>query len=385
MLRSYFTAAARNLLRQKAYAAINLGGLGEGVPISVPGAQPITARGMFADAGFFELFDFARVAGTPIGAFDDVDGMVLSAAMARRCFGGADPIGQTLRVVHRRGASGDYVVRGVVEVPSNSSLTFDFVISHRVRGDFAGSSWGMCHVLTFTRLPPDMSRRAAEGVLTRLVEQHVPAEQHRRWGGETGIGVRLLPLTDMHLTQGLREIPAVLDPVYLLVVAGIALGVLAIACVNYINLALALTARRVREVGIRKTSGATRHQLVRQFLAESTLVALLSVSLGVALAELALPAFGAMLAAPVQGTALSVAVGAAVLAVGIGLVAGGYPAVVLSRFEAVEVLRGRLRFGGTGWFSRGMVLAEWMWMTMAASISGSCSSSWISSRENLRR
>jgi len=97
---------------------------------------------------------------------------------------------------------------------------------------------------------------------------------------------------------------------------------------------------------------------MRQFLAESALVALASVALGVVLAELALPAFASTMGAQLTGSATAVAVGALVLALGIGVVAGGYPALVLSRFGAVEVLRGRLRFGGTGWFSRGLVVLQ---------------------------
>lgn len=334
------------------------GDMNDGVPVSRPGGEPFTARGVFSDPGFFDVFSFSPLAGDPRTALDELEGMVLSSEMSERCFGTEDPIGQVLKVVHRRGASGEYVVKGVVEVPSNSSITFDFAISHRVRGDFTGSSWGMCHVLTFVELTQHVPRGRAEESLTRIAERHIPTDLHRAWGGDAGIRLGLLPLTDMHLTRGLRGIPAGLDPLYCAVVVGIALAVLAIACVNFVNLSLALTARRVREVGIRKTSGATRRQLVRQFLAESTLLALLCVALGVALAELALPAFAAMVGAEVQRSVSAVAVGAAGLAVGIGLVTGVYPALALSRHEPVEVLQGRQRFGGTGWLSRGLVTLQ---------------------------
>lgn len=333
------------------------GGMNEGVPVSREGGEPLLARGVFVDPGFFEMFSFPTVVGEPVGALDELDGVVLSREMAQRCFGRADAVGQALTLIQYRRAVQEYVVNAVVDVPSNSSISFEFALSHRARGQVS-ERWGVCHVLTFAELPPGVSAAAGEERLRVIAENHIPESVHRTFGGEEGIALRLLPLTDMHFTRGLRLIPDVLDPVYCWVVTGIALTVLAIACVNFVNLSLALMARRVREVGIRKTSGATRAQLVRQLLVESTLVALLSVAAGVALAEIALPGFGGLLGVELEHSAVPSLMGAGALALVVGLVTGGYPGLVLSGFDPVEVLGGRMRFGGTGLLSRVLVTLQ---------------------------
>lgn len=333
------------------------GGMNEGVPVAPESGEPLLARGVFVDSGFFEMFSFPTVAGEAVGALDEPEGMVLSREMAERCFGRDDPIGRVLTLTQYRRMVQEYVVRGVVEVPTNSSITFEFAISHRARGQVS-ERWGVCHVLTFAELPPGVSAAAGEERLRVISENLIPESVHRAFGGEEGIALRLLPLTDMHFTRGLRSIPDVLDPVYCWVVTGIALTVLAIACVNFVNLSLALMARRVREVGIRKTSGATRSQLVRQLLVESTLVALLSVAAGVALAEISLPVFGDLLGVELARSATPSLMGAGALALVVGLVTGGYPALMLSRFDPVEVLGGRMRFGGTGLLSRALVTLQ---------------------------
>ncbi|MEW6755269.1 MAG: FtsX-like permease family protein [Candidatus Latescibacterota bacterium] len=330
--------------------------VGDAVPVATAGGEPFTARGLYVDPEFFGIFSFPVAAGDPGTALSDLDGAVLSADLARRRFRASDPVGQGLTVMVG-GEARSFTVRAVVRIPANSSLTFDFALSHQLR-NVAKMGWGSCHVLTFVALPAGLAAGAAEARLQRFVERHVPEPTRQGFAGSGLRGLRLLPLTDLHFARGLRDIPRALDPAYCWTVAEIAAVVLALACVNYANLAVGLMASRVREVSIRRTVGATRRQLVRQFLAESTLMAALAAVLGLALAEMVLPRFAAVVGEPLTRAVGPTLLAAAALAVVIGLVTGGYPGLVLSRWNPVELLRGRLRFGGTSPFSRGLVVLQ---------------------------
>ncbi|MFA6111027.1 MAG: ABC transporter permease [Candidatus Latescibacterota bacterium] len=332
------------------------GDMTNGVPVAPEAGEPLWARGVFVDPGFFSIFSFPELAGDSRQALADPQGVVLSRDLARRCYGEVLPIGRQF-VVTMAGIHRSFEVRGVVEVPTSSSLTFDFAISHAVRGQLS-DQWGHCHVLTFVELSPGVDRLAGEEALARIASRHLSPEMQRRWGGEAGIKLRLLPLLEMHFTQGLREIPAVLNPLYCWAVAGIAIGVLIIACVNFVNLSLALMSRRTREVGVRKTAGASRGELARQFLAESTLVTLVSVAAGVALAELLLPSFGGLLGVDLRWRLAPTLIGAGSLIVIIALATGLYPALLLSRLDPVRIMRGRLGFGGTSPLTRALVAVQ---------------------------
>lgn len=310
----------------------------------------------FADAELFSVFSFPFVCGDPQNALHQPDAIVLSQQTAERYFGEGDPLGKRLLVDNRY----ERIVTGVVDVPENSHVHFDLIASmasaRQELWDNWFEHWGMYDLATYLLLQEGSDPGLVAPKLTRAVSG--PRTERNPELGP--ISLRLQPLTDIHLRSA--SIQHELEPqghiadVYAF--AGIAVLVLAIACLNFTNLATARSVERAREVGMRKVVGAERPQLVGQFLAESLLLAGFSLLLAVALAELCLPAFNVAtdkhltLMAGGNWQALPPFVALAVVT---GIAAGVYPALFLSAFRPVEVWRGRVGGG-----RRAVSLRRWL-------------------------
>ena len=346
---------------EEAFPEVRSVRIGWGASSIMQGDRSFQGIFRFVDPAILEVFTFPLLKGDPTRVLEDPYSVVITEAAARKYFGDEDPLGKVLSVEigipaveipGRPPVVRDFVVTGIAEsVPKNSSIRFDFLAPFEARGELRG--WSMSYLETYVLLPEH--RRAAD------LEERFP-ELLKVWLGEKrDARMGLQPLLEVHLNPGTRGPKPVSNPAYSYILLGIALLVLVIACVNFMTLAVGRSFARAREVGMRKVVGASRTQLMVQFLGESVLLSAMALVAGVALTELLLPAFNSLagqdlaMADQADGVDLVFLFG---LALAVGLAAGSYPAFVLSGFQPVAVLRRRLSFGGSGLFGRALVVFQ---------------------------
>ena len=324
--------------------------------------RPLVARGghgfiedhfYFADSTFFDVFPLAFQQGDPQTALDAPYSVVVTASAARKYFGDADPMGQTLAYNTRYALT----VTGVLaDLPHNTHLQPDFIASMATlpQVSYAGimDEWSVfyTYVVLADGASPISVGRAATDLLARRVADGTPPT------------LRLQPLTDIHLhSHYANELEPNGDIRYVYLLATIGLLILVIACINYMNLATARSMTRAREVGVRKVAGARRAQLVGQFFSESLLTAFLALLLAVGLLWLGQSLLDTFTGKPLRLTtsAWSLVPGGLALVVLIGVLAGSYPALFLSKFRPAEVLKGTRAAGRRGrWLRKNLVVVQ---------------------------
>ncbi|MFQ5569488.1 MAG: ABC transporter permease [Rhodothermales bacterium] len=311
-------------------------------------AQHTEERFFLADSVFFDVFTFPLVQGDPGTVLREPFSVVLTETTARKYFGEENPVGKVLTIDNEY----DFTVTGVArDVPPRSHFHFDFLASlHSAETMYAGNSelfesWGAIWLYTYLLLDKSTDPAALYAQFDDFIRRHA-ADVYQP--GQ--LRLPLQPLTDIHLHSNYDgEIEANGDATTLSLFALIAVFILCIACINFMNLATARSAWRAREISVRKVVGAHRLNLVGQFLGESILLSLLALVLAVMLVEMLLPLFndvtGKALSIDYAGNLLflGVLVGAALL---VGLAAGSYPAFYLSAFRPVAVLKGNAAAGG---------------------------------------
>ena len=314
-----------------------------------------------ADTAFFEVFDgFDVLRGDPQSALHGPGRIVLTASLAERLFGAENPVGQPVLLENEA----EYTVTGVVaDPPSTSHLQFEAIRSFTEgeRGARYGGPirWRYFGSHIYLALDEGADPRSVERVVRDFERRAAPD-----WKDEAEL--RLQPLTQARLySAGLGgNIGPQGDIRYLYFFGLIGALILGIACINYMNLATARAAQRAREVGVRKTVGAGRGQLVRQFLGEAVLIATVALPVALGLAQLALPMVNDVAGTTLRlgDVPLPVGLGAAFgLVALVGLGAGSYPALVLARFRPAEVLMQAGRGGGRGrsaWLRKGLVVVQ---------------------------
>lgn len=325
---------------------------------------------IFTDPALFEMFDFRAVQGDPAKALTDPNAVVITRRIAEKYFGEEDPIGKQLVTKNWRGQV-DVIVAGVVEnPPDNSSIQFDFAL-HLTK--FPQYERNLTRWTNFNGSVYVLLKAGAEG---KALESKFAPFVTKYWGemrkgnqergvmakGDDALQLRLQLLTAMHLDTSVNSSrEPVSNPMYAMMLAAIAALVLAIACINFITLTLGRSTSRSREVGMRKVLGAFRQQLVRQFGGEALLLSALAFVLGLMLAELFLPVFEQFTQKDLSlqqlagGWALFAMLGLLPL---IGLLAGGYPAAFISRFQPATVLKGTLKLRQKSFFTRGLVVFQ---------------------------
>ena len=322
------------------------------------GNQTFSERCHLADPAFFRIFTFPLVRGSSNEVLRDSKSVVLSEKSALKLFGRDDPIGQTLSIkVGDRFI--DFTVSGIAtSPPPNSSIRFDFVIPFDNVREYINertfTQWLNVYYETYVLLERPRPPAELDAGLATLVRKHYPADY------SAYVTVRLQPMTDIHLNPDIpRGFEPTSDPLYSLILLVIAVLILGVACVNFTTLAVGRSARRAREVGVRKTLGADKFQIVRQFLGEALFLSLSALLAGLLLAVLLIPTFNSL-----TGTSLSLAAGPetilflTVLMFVVGLAAGSYPALVLARLEPVDVIGRTPRLGGRGGLVNGLVICQ---------------------------
>jgi putative ABC transport system permease protein len=318
-------------------------------------------RYLFADSTFFEAFTFPLLQGDPRTALARPGSLILAESAAQRYFGDEDPMGQTLYV------NGDrvFTVTGVMrEVPATSHLDFDLLLSmvsfEREAPDFMFESWGYIDFFTYVLLRDGASAEAVHAKLPAFIERHHGENLQEPPQTYT---LALEPITDAYLSPvGGRQPGPKGNATNLYLFSFVGLFILLIACVNFTNLATAQAAQRAREVGVRKTLGARRGGLVGQFLFETVLLASVAMGLALLAARLAMPAFRTLAGRAISAQPLSDPVVLAVLGgltLVVGLLAGSYPALVLSAFRPAAVLKGSFATSARGTALRkGLVVVQ---------------------------
>jgi putative ABC transport system permease protein len=299
-----------------------------------------------ADSNFFEMFDFPLLKGNKADVLKEPGSIVLTAAAAKKYFGDENPIGKVLQMNQKM----QLKVTGVAkEVPVNSHLDFDIVIPiSNFRGSAWFNQWPNNSMFVYLQLKPAADPRQLSKRLPAFMDKYM-GKYYAASGFK--MDLKINPLKDIYfetetpfdnVKHGSRK------TVYIFM--SIAILILVIACINFMNLATARATDRSKEVGLRKVLGAVRKQLIGQFILESLLFAAVAAILSVFLLQLVMPAYTGLLgyALPryINNPALYIFIGAVVIIV--GLLAGSYPALLLSSFSPIESLKGKFRTGKNG-------------------------------------
>jgi len=296
----------------------------------------------WAEPGTIPIFSLAFIAGDPRTALDDPSAVVLSESNARKYFGTADALGKRLTV----GEKHEFNVTGVFkDMPANSHFIMRAVVPYNTYFRMIGgglNEWTAHFTYTYVLLAEEADSKATAYKIASAIE----APLLQSWGVKEPYPryFFLQPLADIHLRSHLRlELQGNSDTKYIILLSSVALLILVIACINYMNLAMARSLRRGKEVGLRKVVGARKGQLVAQYIGESVGLSALSTLAAVALIFLALPAFNNLVERnlsfqPVQSPKLIL--GLVLLTLLVGTAAGLYPAMRMSSFRPISILRG---------------------------------------------
>ncbi len=310
------------------------------------------------DPSFFEIFNFPFVSGDPKTALTDRHSIVLTESLARKIYGETDPMGKSVQLNDT-----DMTVTGIIkDIPRNSHIHFTYAFPAVNMTEWRSSkmdSWQYSQFATYVALTHDAETAAVEKKMMNIIGRHLPQMKGR---------VYLQPLKDIHLrSTGINtwmlNYPNKGNIAYVTVLSLTAFLVLILACINFMNLSTARYSARAREVGMRKVVGARRVDLVRQFLGESTLLALFALAIALCLVELALPTFSGLAGKKlslVQSAGWGTLGGLMAIVLVTGFLSGGYPAVFLSAFQPVKTIKDvdKLGMRRGGFMRKGLVVLQ---------------------------
>jgi len=300
----------------------------------------------FVDPEVFQVFDIPLIEGDPLNALEDPYSLVVTPAIARKYFGASNAIGKTIRIREM-----DFKITGIMEpMPEQTQFEFDMLVSmncaQQAFSTIVRENWGEGYVFTFVLTPQgqqasDYTSRLADFTAVKLAD----------WASASPV-INMHPLTDLYLDSGeLEGFAPGGDRNYVIAFSFIAVFILVIACINFVNLSTARSSLRAMEVGLRKVVGAERSQLIGQFLSESIVLALICMLLAVIMAKVLLGHFNLLAEKEITWSVfgdlpmLMAILGVTLLA---GLLAGSYPALLVSGFKPISILSGKFKLGGKG-------------------------------------
>ncbi len=323
---------------------------------------------VLVDSTIFDVFTMPMLHGNPETALTRPETVVITESIARKYFGRADVVGESMTILEEF----DFEVTGVIkDIPETSHFHFNFMLSMATTEEGNNNSWFSNNFRTYVLLEPGTDPESFEQHFETVKKQYVEPQLKSFMGitleefeaSGNSVEYDLQPLTDIHLYSDLTgEFEANGSITYVYIFSGLAIFILLLACINFMNLATARSSKRAKEVGIRKTLGSARGQLTVQFLAESVLLSIMAFLVALFLVELTLPFFSNLAGREITADYLSNAGMAALVSAVVlvtGLLAGSYPALMLSSFQPVRVLKGTFREGsGHSLLRKGLVVFQ---------------------------
>ena len=298
---------------------------------------------IFADSSFFSVFNFPVLSGDPIQDLNKPTSAFITEKWAKILFKDKDPIGQSFSLNN----DAEFEVAGIIgEAPGNTHLTYEMVVSYGafnkdfiggINPDWGATSQGFCYIKLNEGNTPTL-------IAPRLHEFH---EKYYTNTDEIKGEIVLQPLSDIHFNQAyVSNNPGyTIDTSYLVSLGLIGILILVIACINFINLATAVAVKKAKEVGVRKTLGAEKWQIILQFLGEAFILTMISMILSIGLVERILPRFNNFLEREIPFNLFSdhtIILTVSLLVIVVTLLAGLYPSLTLARFNAIKVLKSKL-------------------------------------------
>ncbi|HZI24206.1 MAG TPA: ABC transporter permease, partial [Chryseolinea sp.] len=319
---------------------------------------------IFAEHSFLEIYKFPFIKGDAAKALMGPNELVLTATAAKKYFGDEDPIGKRLNLSNFV----DLEVIGVIpDLPDNTHLQFDMIASFETfKGFFANNptffetQWTWVAAWMYFTVDNEQDAEKISKELPAFVKAHFPANL-----SDTGLKLHMQKANDVHLTSHLElefEQNGNIQHVYLF--SFIAILILLIAVINFMNLATARAAKRAKEVGLRKVLGAHRRMLISQFMGEAVFTSFLALFISLGMIYLALPWFNQLTGKNITVNLfqnLPLLIGMFALGIGVGIVAGSYPAFVLSSFQPTESLKGKTgTMGSKNFLRKALVVSQFV-------------------------
>ena len=323
------------------------------------GSKILYQSALYAEPDIFKMMTFPALKGDPIATLTTNHSIVLTESAARRLFGKDEALGKTIVV-----DSADLLTVGAIirDIPLNSSIQFDIALPFAPYEQASNEAleWKSSSAWTWIQLRPGASLTAVNSQLNRLLSEHVDARSVH----SHALAYFAYPLDRLALFGIFKDGKPSGEKFYVvLITAVLAALVLLVACVNFMNLSTAMAERRAREIGLRKVLGASRRIIIGQFLGEALLLALIALILSIPLAYIVLPEFMAFTGQQLTHEFGDAQLWIALLILGLctGLVSGSYPALYLSRFQPVKVLKRMVSLGWSGMgFRRGLVTLQFV-------------------------
>ncbi|MGC4035863.1 MAG: ABC transporter permease [Chitinophagaceae bacterium] len=322
----------------------------------------------YVDANFFSAFSFPLISGNAKTVLQDPHSVVISENMAKKLFGKTDAAGQTLQIKGDDGEFSPHLVSGVAKnCPENSSIKFEMLLPLTEPVDAHGKdAWLNSLLNTFVILKPNTDVKSVESSMRKISEANnaLYARLHDGENQPKSTSIFLLqPFEKLHLSQDYRayELSDASSPTFSYMLSGIAIFILLIACINFINLTIARSVKRAKEIGIRKVVGGERKQLIFQFLGESFVLCFISFITAILLVQLTLPTFNDL---SNKALALSYLVDVKLISCYIilfivtGFLAGFYPALILSNYNPVQTLYSRFMLAGKNYLQKSLVVLQ---------------------------
>ncbi len=314
------------------------------------------SRFAFVDENFFDVFDLEILAGQKGKLHNEPNQMVLSESTAKRYFGSVQNAeGKSIKIEGQ-----DYLITGVMEdFPSNSHLDFDFLASFKTHRHGKNPEWSPSNYYNYVKLKEGADLALFEAKLPQMVEKYL-GEELQKYGFQTAFFMQ--PLTGIHLgDQTLNSVKPGTDIKYLYIFGIVAILLIAIGIINYVNLATAEATERNKEVGLRKALGADRRQLFGQFISESMILTFGAAILSLVVIYLISPQF-----VKISGVALNLNLLFSLegmlfltgLVLVVGVLSGMYPSIILSGLEPIKALGNKIKIGGGAWVRKSLVVFQ---------------------------